>query len=378
MSKVFPISQIIPKIIGYKLSRWNLIKPHMPLTITYSITNVCQSRCKTCNLWELYQNKPKLRKKELTLDEIEKIFKSMGHIYFFNISGGEPYLRTDIPEIVNLACKYLKPGVIHIPTNAIAPELIEKQTRKILDIMKTNKANIPLTIKPSFDGIGKEHDKIRGIKGNFKKLLETIKRLKSLQKEYPNLDVGVGTVISVYNIDKIKEISDYAKKLNVDSYINEIAEQRSELFTLNRNITPSAKKYEEAINTFSKAIKKELKTKKRLTRITQAFRLVYYRIVVRILKEKRQVIPCYGGLTNAHINPYGEIWPCCVLGYEKPMGSLRKVNYNFKKIWHSKQANKVRKHIKQGKCYCPLANQAYGNILCSPSSMIKVIKNMFL
>ncbi len=378
MSKVFPIQKMLLKIAGYNLARSGLIKPLMPLTVTYSVTNMCQSRCKTCNLWELYKHKPHLKKNELTLDEIEKIFKSMGHIYFFNISGGEPYLRKDLPEIVDLACKYLKPGVIHIPTNALTPDLIEKNTRKILDVIKANKLNIPLTIKPSFDGIGKEHDKIRGIKGNFKKLLETIKRLKALQKEYPNLDVGVGTVISVYNINKIKEISDYVEKLNVDSYINEIAERRSELFTLNRDITPSAKDYEEAINIFSKAIKKELKTKKRLTRITQAFRLLYYKIVVRILKEKRQVIPCYAGLTNAHINPYGEVWPCCILGYEKPMGDLRKVNYDFKKIWYSKKADSVRNYIKKGRCYCPLANQAYSNILCDIPSMIKVIRNMFL
>ncbi len=376
MSKVFPISNILPKIISYKLARSGLIKPLTPVTITYSVTNMCQSRCKTCYIWNLYRHKPDLKKKELSLDEIEKIFKSIGHIYFFNISGGEPYLRKDLPEIINLACKYLKPAIIHIPTNALSPNLIEKNTRKILTIMKANNLKIPLTIKPSLDGIGKKHDKIRGIPGNFKKVLETLKRLKTLQKEYPNLDVGIGTVISTYNVNEIKEVVDYSKKLNIDSYINEIAEIRSEMFNANKNITPSADDYKKAINIFSKATKNQLKTKKPLTKVTQAFRLVYYDLVVKVLREKKQVIPCYATLTNAHINPYGEVWPCCILGYEKPIGDLRKVNYNFKEVWYSKKADAIRDYIKNGKCYCPLANQYYSNILCNYKSMLKVLRNM--
>lgn len=377
MSKVFPIS-MLTKIIGYKLARAGLIRPLMPLTITYSVTNMCQSRCKTCYIWNLYLHKPDLKKKELTIGEIEKIFKNIGHAYFFNVSGGEPYLRKDLIEIIDLACKYLNPGIIHIPTNCLSPNQIEKTTRGMLDVIKANKLKIPLTIKPSFDGIGKKHDKIRGVEGNFEKLLETLKRLKVLQKKYPNLDVGIGTVISIFNVKDIKKIIDYAKKLDVDSYINEIAEKRSELFTLDKEITPTAQEYEKAIILFSKAVKKELKTKKPLSRVTLAFRLVYYNLVIRVLKEKKQVIPCYAGLTNAHINPYGEVWPCCVLGYGKPLGDLRKENYDFKKIWYSRKADEVRDYIKRGKCYCPLANQYYSNILCDFRSMLNVFKKILM
>ena len=120
-----------------------------------------------------------------------------------------------------------------------------------------------------------------------------------------------------------------------------------------------------------------MKKMKPLSRVTQAFRQVYYDLVVRTLKEKRQIIPCFGGLTNVQLNPYGDVWPCCVLGYGKSMGNLRDVNYDFKKIWYSKEAARVRDHIKKGRCHCPLANQYYSNILCNYYSMLKVIKNMF-
>ena len=61
-----------------------------------------------------------------------------------------------------------------------------------------------------------------------------------------------------------------------------------------------------------------------------------------------------------------------------PLGFLRKQNYDFQKIWHSDQANMVRKYIKDGNCACPLANQAYSNILCDFVSILKVLRNVLI
>ncbi len=364
-------------VAGYRLARYGLIKPPMPLTLTFSVTNMCQSKCGTCNIWKLYIDKPELKEEELTLKEIEKIFSSLGRIYFFNISGGEPFLRKDLPDIVRLACKYLKPDIIHTPTNGIATGLIIHQTERILDTMKeSGYGDVPFTIKPSFDGVGEMQDKVRGVKGNFKKTLATIEGLRELQKNNKNFYLGVGSVISNLNLAHIEEVSEYAHSLNVDTYINEIAEQRSELFNEEDPVTPDAESYEEIMKYFKKRVRDEMKNKRVLARFTQSFRLVYYDLVVRILRENRQVIPCYAGLSNVHINPYGQVWPCCILGYKKPLGELRESDYDFNNIWHSAKAAHVRKFIGAKKCACPLANQAYSNILCDPASMIKVIGNM--
>jgi len=101
------LKELLPKMIRYRLARWGLASPGMPLNLTFSLTNVCQSRCKTCNIWELYKIHPEKRNEELILEEIEEIFRSMGHIYVFNVSGGEPFLRSDITEIIAAACRLL-------------------------------------------------------------------------------------------------------------------------------------------------------------------------------------------------------------------------------------------------------------------------------
>jgi radical SAM protein with 4Fe4S-binding SPASM domain len=214
------------------------------------------------------------------------------------------------------------------------------------------------------------------VKGNFKRLEKTIAYLKEIEKDYPNFHLELGTVISRFNVDHLRDIEDYVKSLGVQSYRNEIAEQRTEFFNLHDSITPDPEVYERLIKEFSNKIRQNVSKKRKLAKVTESFRLVYYDLAVRILRENRQMIPCYAGISNVHINYDGEVWPCCVLGYSKPMGFLREQDYDFQQIWNSVQANKVRKYINDGNCACPLANQAYSNMLCHTHSLIKVLRNI--
>jgi len=348
----------------------------LPLNLTFSVTNMCQSRCRTCNIWSVYLKHPEKRSHELTIGEIEKIFGSMGHIYVFNISGGEPFLRPDITEIIKLACRYLSPGIIHIPTNAIDVKPAYEKTREILDYINKYYPSVRLTVKPSLDHVGEKHDEIRGVKGNFNKVMELFNSLKEMRKDYPNLHVELGTVISRWNINDIEEIARFVGTLGADSYRNEIAEERSEMFNAGNSITPTAEDYGQAIEHFVSHIRAHMKSDLLFHRITGAFRLVYYDLAVKILREKRQVIPCYAGISNAHLSPYGDVWACCTLGYEKSMGNLRDYDYNFHALWKSSRADAVREEIRNDTCSCPLANQTYSNILMHTPSLLRVMREM--
>ena len=367
---------LLPKTLQFKLAQRGLIPAPYPMVLTFSVTNMCQSRCKTCRIWRLYRHEPNRADEELSLSEIERIFRSIGRIYFFNISGGEPFLRRDLPEIVDLALDHLKPAIVHIPTNGISVRRIEAHTRAMLTRMRERGSTIPLTVKPSFDGVGDMHDEIRGFKGNWKRLLETIARLKALSTEFPNLHVELGTVVSNFNKPHLDRIAAYAHSLGVESYRNEIAEQRAEFFNIGDPITPTGEEYAQLIKGFGSKIRANLKAKRDLAKTTECFRLVYYDLAARIVQENRQVIPCYAGISNVHLTPYGDLWPCCVLGYDKPLGNLRDADYDFSKVWHSTQAQQVRQSIRKGECACPLANQAYSNILCHFPSILRVAYEM--
>lgn len=358
---------------NYFLSRRGLANPAFPINLTFSITNKCQARCQTCHIWKIYAKNPAAEKDELTLREIERIFKTMGPVFFFNVSGGCPFLREDLPEIVDLACNYLKPKVIHIPTNGVEPERIVR----MMKIMLTNLANkakeVCLQIKPSMDGIGPWHDQIRGTDGNFDNLITLMEKLKGLKKSYSNLHIGLGTVISNLNIQCLTQIVELIDRLAPDSYIAEVAEIREEMLNQGSKVTPKPDQYSTAVECLCRQIKKNALKLHGLAKITAAFRLVYYPLSLRIIREKRQVIPCYAALSNVHLSAYGELWPCATLGDRKSLGNVRNHGYNFQKIWHSRQANDVRNYVLAGNCFCPLANQAYANIILHPPSLLKAI-----
>ncbi|MFT4704013.1 MAG: MoaA/NifB/PqqE/SkfB family radical SAM enzyme [Bradymonadia bacterium] len=370
------LTEIAPKLASYRLAYDRLAQPPAPINLTLSITNMCNSRCQSCDIWKIYPaQKPRL-KEELTVDEIERIFKSVGQVYFFNISGGEPFLRKDIVDIVRVACEQLNPTVVHIPTNALGPHRIAALTEEILIGMKTWSPDTKLTLKPSFDGVGEFHDWVRGIPGNYEKLLETLGLLRDLRQRYDHLRVGVGTVISTMNIEHLPEVIAQSQKFGVDSYISEVAEEREEMLNVGSGITPTHEQYGEAIQAFRAETFDRLKEASGLELLTQGMRHFYYEITRRWIRDQKQVIPCYAGISNGHISPYGDVWPCAVLANGKSFGNLKDVDYDFYKLWHSSRADEVRAGIKAGECDCPLANQAYANMLLSPKALWNVGKTV--
>ena len=349
------------KTIFYKLFYlfgWPRI---MPINYTLGISCVCNSRCKTCNIW-------KKKLDELKIDEWEKILRNIGQgPYWVTISGGEPFLQNHLADLVRLTVFYLKPKIINIPTNGILTEKIIAQTKRICE--ENKKVNIVINV--SLDAMNEKHDQIRGVEGNFEKLIKTYQGLKSLNLK--NLTVGLHSVISKYNFTQLPQLFDYVlNDLKPDQYITEIAENRKELDNLEFDITPSSDDYNKIINLLINKIKE--KKFKGVGRITEAFRLEYYQLVKKFLKEKKQPIPCYAGITSAQVSADGEVWPCCIRADN--LGNLRDNNYDFKKIWFSEKAKAVRKSIKNQECACPLANASYTNMLCHYQTLFKVINHL--
>lgn len=326
------------------------------MSLTLSVTYRCNSRCKTCNIHEKRAN-------ELTVDEWGRIFTSLGKAPFWvTFSGGEPFLREDLEEIARTLYWKSSPAIINFPTNGLLPERICRAVSRLADECVKSR----LIVNVSIDGVGKEHDEIRGVGGSYERAVATFEGLKRLAK--PNLSVGIHSVISALNVDSMERLYDEIKKLKPDSYITEIAEERRELGTMGWEITPSREMYGKAVAELIKRMEKAHFGKIGL--LTRAFRIEYYRLVLRILAEKRQVLPCYAGFASAQIAPDGDLWMCCVKA--ESIGNLRESGYDFPALWFSNKAQKARAAIKAGECYCPLANAGYTNMLHSAQSLCRV------
>ena len=345
MNSTFRMLARVPLFKLYRLTGW----PQMlPMNLTLSPSPKCNSRCLTCNIWMK-------REDELTLDEWDKVLASLGQApYWFTISGGEPLMYPHIVELAQLAYKHCRPAVINIPTNAILSS-IPGRVQQIAESCPESQ----LIINLSLDGVGKKHDIIRGIQGNFEKFELRLKQLWDLRRQLPNLPIGIHSVVSTFSLGHLGELIEYADRSGADQFITEIAEPRVELDTVGLPITPTPSDYAAAIDRVITYI--EGKRFRGIARFTEALRVEYYKLVERILDEKDQVIDCYAGWVSAQIYSDGTVWPCCVRADN--LGSLREYDYDFGRIWFGEKIKEVRRSIAAKECHCTLANASYTNLL---------------
>jgi MoaA/NifB/PqqE/SkfB family radical SAM enzyme len=329
----------------------------LPINITLSPTPRCNSRCLTCNIWMKREN-------ELSIGEWDRVFDSLGHApFWFTVSGGEPFMFKEIVPLCRSLYERCRPGIINIPTNSLMCDIISGKVEEICRSCPQAQVIINL----SLDGVGSDHDAIRGIPGNFKRFEENYRALRQLSCR--NLTIGIHSVISRFNIDRATELFEYALGIEPDSYITEIAEQRVELDTVGLGVTPSAGRYSHAIDELIGQVQN--RQFKGISRITEAFRVEYYKLVKRILTEETQVVPCFAGWASAQIYANGEVWPCCVRADN--VANLRDVGYDFKRVWFSPEADRIRTSIRNKECHCPLANASYTNMLMHVPTLARVM-----
>jgi hypothetical protein len=144
-----------------------------------------------------------------------------------------------------------------------------------------------------------------------------------------------------------------------------------ELGTVGLPITPSPEAYGRAVD----VLVGRLHDRRfgGISKVTQAFRAQYYSLVKRTLAERRQVIPCYAGRASGHIAPDGDVWTCCIRA--EPIGNLRDAGYDFRRIWLgagiTPKACALRRDIRAGGCYCPMANASYTNMVLHAPTLLR-------
>ena len=134
----------------------------------WDINNECNLNCKHCRVSEKNDNE------KLSLKEAKSLLAECWYngITMLNLSGGEPFLRDDIFEILDYAEKFED---IVITTNGT---LLNEEKCKKLSTYK----NIKLSI--SLDGLEETHDKFRRKKGAFKKVIDILPVLNKNNIKY--------------------------------------------------------------------------------------------------------------------------------------------------------------------------------------------------
>lgn len=351
-------AQLAGKILASNFKRLPL-----PYKLTFAVTYRCNSRCKTCNIWKKKSNN------ELTLQEIEKIFIKTNSFSWISVTGGEPSLRNDFADICKIISTYCKNIVLlHFSTNGLLIDKIINDVEKIRGFNTSSK----IIITVSTDGDELLNDDIRGIKGAWKKQLETFKQLNKI----PNVEPVLGMTLSPYNYDKFHEtysalqhaIPDFTAKnfhINVfnfsDNYYN-----NAELKNLYADSPDNISKITKGVIRSTQEYRKLLGGWKNPRTILER---IYLQRSFSFLTTGKTPLPCHALRSSCFIDPYGEIYPC--ITYNRTLGNLRDFNYDLKKIWDKESTIQINKEIRRFACpQCWTGCDGYQTILGNLSRIL--------
>jgi len=195
-------------------------KPYRLEAISLEITHRCICKCSMCNIWKIPANVP-----DLDLSNWLALLSSpeLRHLRELDLTGGEPFLRKDLGELLQLICD-LQPThfpelrTLAITTNGILTGRVLEITRGIIGLLQDR--GIDLVLACGMDAVGEIHDRIRNFPGAWENLQKTLDELYHLRTIHPNLVLGVKTTVVPQNAHILTQIAEYAERNNLFTIIS--------------------------------------------------------------------------------------------------------------------------------------------------------------
>ena len=264
---------------------------------TVIVTYRCNARCNMCDCFK----DPTRPEEEITLDDIKKL----PEMAFTNITGGEPFVRQDIPDIVREL--YKKSDRIVISTNGYF-------TERILNLCK----EFPqVGIRISIEGLQETNDKIRGIPDGFNRGYQTLKTL--VEMGHP--DVGFGMTVQDMNCEDLVPLYEISNQFGM------------EFATATLHNLKVARNFEKLINELLKSNSPK-----------KWFRAYFNHGLINYIYGNKRLLPCDMSKNAFFIDPFCDVIPCNGMEKKAVMGNLRE--QSWEELWNSDQAEQVRKCTK--------------------------------
>lgn len=326
----------LKNIFLFYLSRKLNIVLIPPKTMQISVTYRCNLKCKMCMIhYESQKIKNEPLKEEFfkLIDEADK-FK----IKELVLTGGEPFLREDIFDIIKYAKTKLLKVIVTTNATLINKELAEKIIKSGLDHLHI-----------SIDGLKKSNDFFRG-NGAFKKIIKSVDYLNYYKRRFgkgPSL--GFACVVMDKNVNELLNLYKLADTLKIDviNFSPLVSDNRD--MAIKGNTQFWIPKYKLDILKEQLRAIKEFKPKHTFLYENPGLDLFnkYYEGIITDSDWK-----CFNGLRTV-------ILPICIKGGYNDFeinickilcGSLK--NKSLKECWNSKEAYEARKIVKKCKNLC--------------------------
>jgi MoaA/NifB/PqqE/SkfB family radical SAM enzyme len=320
------------------------------------------------------------RSGDLTWDEIVKLSETTPQITDLWFSGGEPTLRKDLPEIIDLFVQNNGVRHINLPTNGLKPARIFDVTDHCLE---TN-PELELHVNIALDGLRDGHDAMRGVPGNFDRAIESARLLRRLKTRFGSrLEVHFNTVITRDNMEDVLPLAEWvlAERLVDGHYFNLIRGDAKDpgLKSLDqerlRRIYPEIaviqQRYAERLIVGGNWLTRWIKRMAYVATLTFHHRIQFKNMAGPSTWPMR----CTAGETSAVIDFDGRVRACEL---RKPVGDLRKNDMNFKVFWESEARSRETRQIGCDGCWCTHVCFIHDSLRYSPRAMLWEIPKNYL
>lgn len=279
---------------------------------TVIVTYRCNARCTMCNRYKA----PSLPQEEITVETIHKL----PPMYFTNITGGEPFIRTDLRDIVEALSK--KSKRIVISTNGFFTDRIVALCKEFPNV----------GIRISIEGLEQTNNDIRGLDDGFNKGYTTLKKLVEMGMQ----DVGFGMTVQDVNAKDLVALYKLSDEMNMEFATASL--HNSFYFVEAKNIIKNrlmvAQEFENLINELLKS-----KSPKKW------FRAYFNHGLINYIFSQNRLLPCDMAFDTFFIDPYGDVMPCNGTKDKEIMGNLNECA-TWGELWEGQQAEEVRRRVR--------------------------------
>jgi MoaA/NifB/PqqE/SkfB family radical SAM enzyme len=318
----------------------------------------------------------------MTFAQIEKVSRTMPPITDLWLSGGEPTLRGDVSQIIDMFVANNGVNRVIIPTNG----LIKSRVFDIVDRALANNPSIDLYLNVALDGYGETHDRIRGVPGNWQKTLDCIESLYPLKSKYTTrLRLNVNTVVCVANYTEIEMLSEFMwENYKLDGQYFNIVRGETLVGDQIKQVPPEVlpamyahvarltKRYGDRMFADDDASKRFVKNTAYVGSITTHYRTQH----ANFQKSTPWPFPCTAGETTAVIDYNGDVRACEL---REKFATLSDFDYDFGALWSTHARDTELAAIDGGKsCWCTHVCFIHDSMRHSRRAMLYEVPKNFL
>ena len=292
---------------------------HASIIVTYR----CNAKCNMCDVWRSPTNPAE----EIGLDIIEKLPKT----FFTNITGGEPFVRKDLVDLVGLVRR--KTRRIVISTNGYFTDRIISLCRKYPDV----------GIRISIEGLSSTNDTIRGIPDGFDRGLRTLLELRAMGIR----DIGFAMTVQDLNCRDLIPLYHLAKGLRYEFATATLHNSHYFHKLDNRIEDPDL-----VCGELARLVRELLRSR----RPKDWFRAYFNWGLINYVRGKARPLPCEMGDNGFFVDPSGDVLACNGMDEKQPMGNLRRESWE--QIWNGQRAMEVRQSVRSCRKNCWMIGSA--------------------